>query len=329
MTTTTKTIIKLFNDDYDALARIHNLVFADFAQSADEFRFDDSKRPERCRHARWIAEQDGEAVGYAQYDQHAYIFDAYKFTIEIGVDPDHLRGGIGTALYNTVIDALQPLRPTSITTWCRDDMPCYLRFLSGRGFTESMRMWVSELDMATYNARPFEKYTRAVLDDGVQIMSRAELVGDPDLNRKLFDLWSEVREDMPLPAGEVRSEMTFEEWSEYQDHPSRLDEGYFVAFVDGQLVGTSQLWLSLDEPDLLRTGLTGVRRAYRRRGIAFALKLRALEYAKTQRHIRRVITDNGSTNRPMLAINEALGFVKKPAWIFFSGQWSVVSGQGR
>ncbi|HEY3061711.1 MAG TPA: GNAT family N-acetyltransferase [Chloroflexota bacterium] len=328
MTTTTKTIIKLFNDeDYHAFARIHNAVFTDFAQSVDEFRFDDSKRPQRCRHARWIAEQDGEAVGYAQFDQHASIFDAHKFAIEIGVDPEHLQRGIGTALYNTVINALRPLRPTRLSTWCRDDMPCYLRFLDNRGFAESTRMWVSELDLATYDARPFEKYTHAVLVDGVEIKTRAELEGDLGLDRALFDLWCEVRYDMPLPPGEVRTEVSFDEWYDYQNHPSRLDEGYFVAFVDGQLAGTSQLWSSPNEPDLLRTGLTGVRRAYRRRGIAFALKLRALDYAKAQPHIRRVITDNASTNRPMLAINEALGFVKKPAWIFFSGQWSEVSGR--
>jgi len=327
VTTPTKTIIKLFNDEYDAFTRIHNVVFTDFAQSADEFRFDDSKRPERCRHARWIAEQDGEAVAYAQYDQHASIFDPHRFALEIGVDPEHVQQGMGTALYDTVVDALRPLQPTNLSTWCRDDMPCYLRFLHNRGFAETMRMWVSELDVATYDPRPFETYTRAVLDDGVEIKSRAELVGDPDLDRNLFDLWCEVRQDMPLPPGEVRSDMTFEEWSEYQNHPSRLDDGYFVAFVDGRLVGTSQLWLSLDEPDMLRTGLTGVRRAYRRRGIAFALKLRALDFARTVPGIRRVITDNASTNRPMLAINEALGFVKKPAWVHFAADWAAASAR--
>jgi GNAT superfamily N-acetyltransferase len=314
--------IRPFKADYDDFARIHNQVYAEFAQSAEELRFDDDKRAPYCRHERWVAESDGAIVAYAQYDQHAGTYHPQKFGIEVTVQPDAVGRDIGRALYGTVIDALRPFDPININAWTRDDFARGTRFLHERGFVESMRLWVSELDMASYDPRPFEKYTQQVLADGVDIKTRAELVGDPDLNRKLYDLWMEVRQDMPLPPGEVRIETPFEEWLNYQDHPSRLDDGYFLAFVDGELAGTSQLWLSLDEPDLLRTGLTGVRRAYRRRGIAFALKLCALDFAKRQPGIRRVITDNGSTNRPMLAINEALGFVKHPAWVMYQAEWA-------
>src|SRR5215213_4747332 len=67
----------------------------------------------------------------------------------------------------------------------------------------------------------------------------------------------------------------------------------------------------------LRTGLTSPKRAYRRRGVAFGLKIRTLSYAK-QAGFRRVLTDNESNHRGMLAINEQLGFVKDPAWVHFA-----------
>ena len=55
---------------------------------------------------------------------------------------------------------------------------------------------------------------------------------------------------------------------------------------------------------------------YRRRGIALALKLRGIAYAKAQGR-PTIKTWNESNNRAMLAINDALGFVKQPAWIDF------------
>jgi GNAT superfamily N-acetyltransferase len=326
MTTTTSTsttTIRLFEDDYDAFARVHNAVYTDFAQTAEEFRYEDGRKPERLKQQRWVAERDGRIVAYADYHQHAGIFDPHKFAVEIGVEPDYLLQGIGSALYRTVIEALRPFEPTTISAWCRGDMFCFVRFLGHRGFEETMRMWVSILDLTTFDPRPFAKHAR--IDDGIEVKTRGELASDPDLFRKLYDLWCEVRQDIPMPPGEVRVEMPFEEWLSYEEHPSNLEDGYFIALADGQPVGVSSLWLSLDDPELLRTGLTGVRRAYRRRGIAFALKLRALEYARQRAGVKRVITDNASLNRPMLAINEALGFAKQPAWVHYAAEWAAAS----
>ena len=75
----------------------------------------------------------------------------------------------------------------------------------------------------------------------------------------------------------------------------------------------SQLYLREADTDL-DTGLTATARAHRRKGVALALKLRAIEYA-LERGAPRIRTDNLQANRPMLGINEALGFEKQPAWI--------------
>ena len=85
---------------------------------------------------------------------------------------------------------------------------------------------------------------------------------------------------------------------------------------DGErFVGTSQLGQGTS-PEELRTGLTGVRREYRRRGIALALKVHALAFARS-RGYQRVLTENESNNRGILAINERLGFVKNPVWVHY------------
>jgi mycothiol synthase len=290
--------------------------------TVEQARFEDDKRPENCRHQRWVAERDGRIVAYGEYDQHPFVFDPRKFGIEIVVDPAYLSQGIGSALFSTVIDRLRPMDPSEVNMWTREDMACRVPFLTSRGFTERFRLWVSALDLRTFDPTPFRHFVEHVTDQGVQIVSRAELTESEELLRKLFDLQTEVMEDLPLPPGEVRQPQTYANFLERQDNPTRIDEGYFLALADGEFVGVSNLFLT-PEPGTARTGLTATRRAYRRRGIAFALKLRALEFAKREGYAM-VVTDNASVNRPMLSINEQLGFVKEPAWVQYVAQWQAV-----
>jgi mycothiol synthase len=60
------------------------------------------------------------------------------------------------------------------------------------------------------------------------------------------------------------------------------------------------------------TGYTGVLRAYRGRGVATALKVAAVQWARA-RGMAYIYTGNDLTNAPMLAINSQLGFEPLPA----------------
>ncbi|WP_245393705.1 GNAT family N-acetyltransferase [Allomeiothermus silvanus] len=172
--------------------------------------------------------------------------------------------------------------------------------------------------MNSFDPAPFAGAEEKVRQHGLEITTLAELAAlEPETyQRKFYDLWCEVREDVPRP--EPATPVSFEEFHKWIfESPRLLPEGTFVA-VDprtGAYVGLSQLWKPAGG-EHLETGLTGVRRAYRRKGLALAMKLRAAEYAK---HVGapEIRTGNESNNRPMLAINEALGFKKQPAWIDF------------
>lgn len=59
-----------------------------------------------------------------------------------------------------------------------------------------------------------------------------------------------------------------------------------------------------------------MKREYRGRGIATALKVRTVEYARG-RGYRQIRTENEIHNAPMIAINDRFGFQRQPVWITF------------
>ena len=310
------TVRPFTTNDYPDVVRLHNLTFAEFSMDTDEFRFEDALRVAPCTLARWVAECDGRIVGWAQYEQAPHIYHPRKFQFHISVDPEFYGQGIGRQLYDLLLGEVQRFDPLSVDEWSRTDMACRVGFLERRGFVEDMRMWTSALDLAAFEPAAFAEHVASVEQQGIQLKSWAELgFDDPQVRRRCYELYLAVREDVPLPPSDKRVETSFEQWWEHHNRPNIWPPGYFVAVDGEQYVGTSQLWLSPDRQEL-RTGTTGVRRDYRRRGIALALKVRSLEFARAQGY-RRAVTENETNNVGMIGINDRLGFVKNPAWAHY------------
>jgi len=88
-----------------------------------------------------------------------------------------------------------------------------------------------------------------------------------------------------------------------------------VAVSGGIYIGYSELFAGR-QVDTLRQEATAVRRAYRRRRVALALKLRGLAYAQAHGYAR-VDTGMASNNAAMVALNTRLGFVPERAYLTF------------
>jgi GNAT superfamily N-acetyltransferase len=99
------------------------------------------------------------------------------------------------------------------------------------------------------------------------------------------------------------------------ENPGFMADAYWVALDGDEYVGMSNLWRNLSDPQKLNTGLTGVRRSHRRRGIATALKVRGIKFA--QAHGKTAIETGNEEHNPMYQLNLQLGFQPKPAWMDF------------
>lgn len=303
--------------DYPVYVDIANEAYPDYAWTLEEVRAVDADwRPDGFFERRMIAEEAGAAVGYSDIVNSRGQFVADNYQLEVVVRPAARRRGIGRALYR---DAEAVLRGRG-AHWVRDGVKesavAGVAFARRIGAGELKRDWESRLDVTAFDPAPFaEALTRATAA-GVRITTLAdELRGDPDALRKAHELHQVARLDVPgLDPPTATPYERFE--TEVLRRPWSLPEAYFLAVLDGRYVGESSLAKEGADPTVIHQNLTGVLRAERGKGIAMALKLKTVEYARAHGY-RRIRTWNDSLNEPMLAINVALGFVREPAWITF------------
>ncbi|MDX1934312.1 MAG: GNAT family N-acetyltransferase [Capsulimonadales bacterium] len=302
------------SDDYPALAAIGNACFPEFADIPESLRHRDSARPAHTRWNHFLAEIDGVPVGMASYTQRESMYHPRKFDIDVIVLPERQRQGIGSALYDHLTEQLRPFDPILIRAFAQEGRMYGPEFLQRRGFVEAMRNWESRLRLADFDPEAYTDAIARVTAQGIVIRPLSELRSQPDWERKMFEMDWAISLDMP--ATDVRTKPTFESWRKRTlDDPDFLPEGWFIALDGDRFIGESAIWNSQLTNDLF-VGSTGVLREYRRRGIAMALKVYATAFAR-ERGAVELKTWNAQSNRAMLSINEAMGFVKQPPWIEF------------
>ena len=299
-------------DDYPTLARIASAAFPEYPASAEEKEFGDARRDPKCRHGRWLIERDGRAVGYGEYGQRSGSYHPRRFHINVIVEPQWQGRGLGKALYDQVMSALTEFDPLSVRVEIREDEERAAQFLQDRGFVEDMRSFESRLDVAAFDPASWIDAEERVQASGIQFRTLRELEDMPGHWQKHYEMTQELRAD--VPSSEPHTHLEKSVWlSAFLKNPGLMRDAYLFAVKDGEYIGVTALRSSRSENGLT-TGLTGVKREYRRQGIALALKLKAITWAKENGY-PSIKTWNEANNRGMLGINERLGFVRQPAWL--------------
>lgn len=299
--------------DYHAMATVYSALVPDAPLNATEWRIRDELHNPQLALYRAIGELDGVAAGYAEYYQPTWCADSHHIETLVYVHPAYQGRGLGAALWQHVQQAWQALQPHHVLAKVREDWQAGFAFVVRRGFQEDRRVWLSRLEVASFDPAPFSGAIERVTAQQIEIRSFAALAAaDAGFWRKLYAFEQQTVCDVPsafpvaIPA--------YEQWIKlYWPDNGAVWEGSFAAMADGQVVGMSTLETIDNETDL-EVGFTAVRRDYRGRGIALALKLCTIAYAQAM-GVTGIRTDNDSTNQPMWQINQRLGFQRGPVWI--------------
>ncbi len=301
--------------EYEAIARLDSVVWPDYATTAEEFRYEDEHHDEKYLSQSVVAELNGEIVAFGWYEETYWSYQPGKYMISCRVHPRLERQGLGSAMYDYMMQKLKELGATKLMGNSREDKPQGIRFLEKRGFKQVMRIPISLLDVTAFDPAPFAQTVEKANKHGIKFCPMTEIMkSDPDWKQKILDLRWQIVQDVPAP--EPPSEIPLEMYDKqvYQN-PNVFWEGWVVALDGKEYVGYSNLWKMPGKPGKLNTGLTGVLRSHRRMGICTALKLQAIEVAR-QAGITQIETDN-EENNPMYQINLKLGYQPRPAWLSF------------
>lgn len=292
--------------------------------------------------------KNGIVQRYYIITNHVMIGSAYAgFTRrENDSNPDHLwadifvlpqyRGkGLGTTLFDKIIDFGKTHDRLTFSGGLfpidGEDGPKYLK---ARGIVPKLNEKVSRLYRDKVNwdyvNSSFEKL-EAKFSDYTLVSYDAmgwanKILSDDDFAIKNADFSTEVDALIPTEdldhKPEVWTMKDVRRWAEDTLKSADIwNSRSFYLLDEGKIIAMSGTYFPNDPPVMdVGTGMTGVRKAYQRQGIATYLKIKILKYYMDNHpDFKYIYTENAASNEGMLGINKSLGFKPTYDWQMYQG----------
>ena len=273
-----------------AALEVYNTVWPHHAVTIDAvYSFRHSARD----YIDYLVREDGVILGSGVGAIFAYR--ARRVVTLITVLAGQRRRGAGTALYEAISMWASERGVGELEVPVSGNDPESLSFARRRGFSEERREVGLVLSLAGISP------PRVQPPAGIEIVTWAQR---PELARGMYEVDLEAHPD--IPGFEDVAVEPFEDWMAHQmQRPADSPEATFIALAGAEVVGFAKL--SLTAPAAAGHAMTAVKRAWRGRGIARALKVTEITWALANGYTE-LHTSNEERNAPIKRLNARLGY---------------------
>lgn len=263
--------------------------------------------------ARFLAHDGtGAAVGTATTGRIWMYGPEYeRWWLGLWVLPEARGRGLGSALFAACSAAAREAGKRGFDTEVSAVHEDGLRFLANRGFVETDRSKMARLDLAGLRAPAVDP------PPGIRFVTLAER---PDLvagvHATAVETFPDIPwDDEPLSALDLAGFIARD-----VERPGIPADAFWIALDEatGEVVGYASLIFAAGSTTVAYHDMTAVRRAWRGRGIATALKRATIAWA-VEHGLEALDTGNDTGNAPMRAVNLALDYRPLPDWVGLQG----------
>lgn len=249
---------------------------------------------------------DGELVGFglAVSGHWDPVIKMGHFQIEVRVDSKWRKQGIGDRIFQNLKNFALIHDANLLKAYVSDNQRENLKWAEQRGFVNNQHVFASRLDLSQFSYAKFNQTIEKTKKLGITFTPLSTYPNTDEWFERFINFYYDLVEDVPGMEPHVRPKLS-ELQSLYRDADNWDPSGIILATFEDEWVAMS--WVASRPDGDYYNQMTGVQKKFRNKGIGISVKLNAIEYVQKQKS-HFLYTHNDSNNKPMLQINQRLGF---------------------